>query len=45
MSTHRGEIEFQLASEGEGLDQLEADTITDAVALVLDQWKEAEGQR
>ena len=40
--THRGEIEFQLASEAEGADQLEADTVTDVIALVLDQWKDAD---
>jgi len=40
--THRGEIEFQLASEGEGSDQLEDDTISDVIALVLEQWKDAD---
>src|SRR5436189_5083958 len=35
--THRGEVEFQLASDAEGTDQLEADTISEVNALVIDQ--------
>jgi len=40
--THRGEVEFQLAAEAEAADELEPDVVSDAITLVLDQWKDAD---
>lgn len=41
--SHRGELEFQLATEADASEQLEADTIAELVETVLAPWKEAQG--
>ncbi len=43
--THRGELETQVAVEASNEDEISTEAIDDAVALILDQWKAADGQK
>lgn len=43
--THRGELETQLAVEAANEDEISDEAVDDAVSLIIDQWKEAEGAK
>lgn len=43
--THRGELETQLAVEAANEDEISSEAVDDAVALIADQWKQAEGAK
>lgn len=42
--THRGELEFQLASEADASDELPADIVAEFIGDIVEKWKDAESK-